>query len=79
VATYLAAVVIAFGAVGFAVGSPAHADLQNPRQQFLRDSTAGLFLHWGLRTSPQHTSCSGWESDVTNGGWSAGFPHVVLI
>jgi alpha-L-fucosidase len=53
------------------VATPAaHAELQNPRQQFLRDSTAGLFLHWGLRTSPSHTSCSAWEADVTNGGWT---------
>ncbi|MEU3458842.1 discoidin domain-containing protein [Streptomyces sp. NPDC006733] len=53
--------------------APARADLQNPRQDFLRSSTAGLFLHWGERTSPAHTSCSGWESDVTNGGWSADY------
>ncbi|MEV5710749.1 alpha-L-fucosidase [Actinoallomurus sp. NPDC052274] len=52
---------------------PARADLTNPRQDWLRDSTAGLFLHWGLRTSPAHTSCSSWESDVTNGGWSADY------
>ncbi|GAA2324212.1 hypothetical protein GCM10010149_92010 [Nonomuraea roseoviolacea subsp. roseoviolacea] len=51
----------------------ARADLQHPRQAFLRGSVAGLFLHWGLRTSPQHTSCSAWESDVTNGGWSPGY------
>ncbi|MGI5240326.1 discoidin domain-containing protein [Dactylosporangium sp. CA-139066] len=51
----------------------ARADLQNPRQQFLRDSVGGLFLHWGERTSPQHTSCSQWEADVTNGGWSADY------
>ncbi|GAA4628119.1 alpha-L-fucosidase [Actinoallomurus vinaceus] len=52
---------------------PARAELTNPRQDWLRNSTAGLFLHWGLRTSPAHTSCSGWESDVTNGGWSADY------
>ncbi|MEV0402152.1 alpha-L-fucosidase [Actinoallomurus sp. NPDC050550] len=52
---------------------PARADLTNPRQDWLRNSTAGLFLHWGLRTSPAHTSCSAWESDVTNGGWSADY------
>ena len=49
---------------------PARADLQNPRQNFLRGSVAGLFLHWGERTSPAHTSCSSWENDVTNGGWT---------
>ncbi|MEV5751185.1 alpha-L-fucosidase [Actinoallomurus sp. NPDC052308] len=52
---------------------PARAELTNPRQDWLRNSTAGLFLHWGLRTSPAHTSCSAWESDVTNGGWSADY------
>ena len=55
-------------------GAPAaRAELQHPRQRFLRGSTAGLFLHWGLRTSPQHTSCSAWESDVTQGGWTAAY------
>src|SRR3954470_7088602 len=53
--------------------APARADLTNPRQNWLRDSTAGLFLHWGERTSPAHTSCGSWESDVTDGGWSAGY------
>jgi F5/8 type C domain/Carbohydrate binding module (family 6) len=52
---------------------PAHADLLNPRQDFLRDSVGGLFLHWGERTSPQHTNCAQWESDVTAGGWSASY------
>ncbi|MFF0016626.1 glycosyl hydrolase family 28 protein [Streptomyces sp. NPDC005374] len=45
-------------------------DLDNPRQDFLRNSVGGLFLHWGLRTAPAHTSCTVWENDVTNGGWS---------
>jgi hypothetical protein len=53
--------------------APARADLRNPRQTWLRDSTAGLFLHWGMRTSPGYTSCSAWESAVTNGGWSANY------
>ncbi|MFI6175553.1 carbohydrate-binding protein [Nonomuraea sp. NPDC051191] len=52
------------------IAPAARADLQHPRQAFLRGSTAGLFLHWGERTSPQHTSCSAWESDVTSGGWT---------
>ncbi|NUR84632.1 MAG: alpha-L-fucosidase, partial [Nonomuraea sp.] len=55
------------------VALPARADLQNPRQAFLRGATAGLFLHWGERTAPQHTSCTQWEADVTNGGWSPGY------
>jgi alpha-L-fucosidase len=53
------------------VTGSASAELEHPRQQFLRDSQAGLFIHWGLRTSPQHTSCAAWESDVTGGGWNA--------
>src|SRR4051794_7366275 len=56
------------------LGPPAAlAELEHPRQQFLRSSQAGLFIHWGLRTSPQHTSCSAWENDVTKGGWSADY------
>jgi len=50
---------------------PASAELEHPRQRFLRDAQAGLFIHWGLRTSPAHTGCGTWESDVTNGGWNA--------
>jgi len=58
--------------VGFG-GRPAHADLQNPRQDFLRAATSGLFLHWGMLTSPGFTSCSAWENAVTGSGWSAGY------
>jgi alpha-L-fucosidase len=69
----LAALLLPLGALWLFVPSagPAQADLQNPRQEFLRGSTAGLFLHWGERTAPSHTSCSAWEADVTNGGWNA--------
>lgn len=52
------------------VPGAARADLQNPRQAFLRGSVSGLFLHWGERTAPAHTSCTAWENDVTNGGWT---------
>jgi polygalacturonase len=45
-------------------------DLENPRQDFLRNSVGGLFLHWGLRTAPAHTNCAAWENDVTNGSWT---------
>ncbi|MFH8774053.1 glycosyl hydrolase family 28 protein [Streptomyces sp. NPDC017958] len=45
-------------------------DPENPRQDFLRASVGGLFLHWGLRTAPAHTSCGAWENDVTSGGWT---------
>jgi alpha-L-fucosidase len=52
------------------VAAPASADLQKPSQAWLRDSQAGLFLHWGMRTSPGYTSCSVWEKAITDGGWS---------
>jgi alpha-L-fucosidase len=52
---------------------PAHADLFNPRQTWLRNSTAGLFLHWGMRTSPGYTDCAAWEKAVTDGGWDPGY------
>ncbi|MFF4347135.1 discoidin domain-containing protein [Streptomyces sp. NPDC001530] len=73
VSARLATAVVALLLGALLLPSPARADLQNPRQDFLRASTGGLFLHWGERTAPQHTSCSGWESDVTNGGWSADY------
>lgn len=66
----LTTMVAVLGLVGAA---PASADLQNPRQQWLRDSQAGLFLHWGMRTSPGYTSCSAWEKAVTDGGWTPAY------
>ncbi|MET7279976.1 glycoside hydrolase family 88 protein [Kribbella sp. NPDC005582] len=56
-----------------ALPTPAQAEVQHPRQQFLRDSVGGLFLHWGMRTSPGYTSCSGWENAVTAGGWDPAY------
>jgi len=53
--------------------SSAQAEVLNPRQDWLRANTSGLFLHWGMRTSPGYTSCSGWENAVTSGGWSANY------
>jgi len=53
------------------VATPARAELFQPRQQWLRDSTAGLFLHWGMRTAPGYKDCAEWERAVTDGGWSA--------
>ncbi|GGO56484.1 alpha-L-fucosidase [Streptomyces lasiicapitis] len=41
-----------------------------PRQTMLRDATAGLFLHWGMFTSPKHYDCAAWEKAVTDGGWT---------
>ncbi|MFB6778295.1 alpha-L-fucosidase [Streptomyces sp. NPDC056352] len=52
------------------LGTPAAAEVQHPRQQWMRESTAGLFLHWGMFTAPRHTDCATWEHDVTAGGWS---------
>ncbi|WP_214321268.1 alpha-L-fucosidase [Nonomuraea sediminis] len=49
---------------------PAGAEVEHPRQQWLRASTAGLFLHWGMFTAPRHLDCAAWEKDVTNGGWN---------
>ncbi|MCO1578550.1 discoidin domain-containing protein [Crossiella sp. SN42] len=50
--------------------TPAAAEVVHPRQDWLRAATAGLFLHWGMRTSPGYTSCSAWENAITAGGWS---------
>ncbi|WP_157249774.1 alpha-L-fucosidase [Nonomuraea typhae] len=52
---------------------PARAEVEHPRQQWLRASTAGLFLHWGMFTAPRHLDCAAWERDVTEGGWSADY------
>ncbi|MFE7129785.1 discoidin domain-containing protein [Streptomyces sp. NPDC057638] len=52
---------------------PAHAEVEHPRQTPLRESVAGLFLHWGQRTAPAHTSCTAWENAVTSGGWNADY------
>ncbi|MER8157588.1 alpha-L-fucosidase [Streptomyces sp. NPDC094472] len=66
-----AAVVLVL-AVGL-LAAPAKAEVQHPRQEWLRQSTAGLFLHWGMFTHPQHRDCAEWERDVTEGGWSADY------
>ncbi len=61
------------GAIMFSTAGapPAQAELQNPRQTWLRQSQAGLFLHWGMRTSPVFTSCSAWQNAIRSGGWNA--------
>ncbi|WP_241267628.1 alpha-L-fucosidase [Streptomyces scabichelini] len=41
-----------------------------PRQNTLRNATAGLFLHWGMFTAPKHYDCAEWEKAVTDGGWT---------
>ncbi|MBB5778962.1 CBM35 domain-containing protein [Nonomuraea jabiensis] len=58
---------------GLLTALPANAEVVHPRQQWLRDSTAGLFLHWGMFTAPRHTDCAAWEKDVTDGGWTPGY------
>lgn len=72
---FLAAALVAAGTIVAVSATPAQADhnLVHPRQAFLRNSIGGLFLHWGMRTAPAHTSCSSWESAVTNGGWDADY------
>jgi alpha-L-fucosidase len=68
-AAWCATALVAAGALVATASPAAHADLQNPRQDFLRGSVGGLFLHWGERTSPGFTSCSTWENAVVSGGW----------
>ncbi|GII54304.1 hypothetical protein Pth03_26930 [Planotetraspora thailandica] len=41
------------------------------RQEWLRDSALGLFLHWGMRTSPAYADVQAWEDRVTADGWTA--------
>ncbi|MET9634637.1 alpha-L-fucosidase [Lentzea sp. NPDC006480] len=67
-----AAVVAALlaGLVTMITPAAAQAEVQHPRQEWLRKSTAGLFLHWGMFTAPKHLSCADWERDVTGGGWT---------
>src|SRR5689334_1811015 len=60
-------------AAGLVDAPPAGAEVLNPRQQWMRESTAGLFLHWGMFTSPAHLDCAQWEHDVTAGGWTPGY------
>ena len=50
-AAALAALALVTGIAAIAA-RPAQAELFHPRQHWLRASTAGLFLHWGMRTSP---------------------------
>ncbi|AUH39989.1 alpha-L-fucosidase [Streptomyces sp. CMB-StM0423] len=67
-----AALVLALAA-GLLAAPATRAEVQHPRQEWLRDSTAGLFLHWGMFTAPRHLDCEEWERDVTGGGWSADY------
>jgi alpha-L-fucosidase len=71
--TRLAVVLTAFAMVLTMLGlaPAAHADLFNSRQTWLRNATTGLFMHWGMLTSPQYFDCATWEAAVTGGGWNA--------
>ncbi len=64
------AVVVLAVTAGLIAAPAASAEVEHPRQQWLRNSTAGLFLHWGMFTAPRHLDCAGWERDVTGGGWT---------
>jgi hypothetical protein len=66
--------------MGMTAAQPAQAQLQHPRQAWMRDSTAGLFLHWGMFTAPMQTGvtdyktyCANWEKAITDGGWTADY------
>ncbi|ANZ39517.1 alpha-L-fucosidase [Lentzea guizhouensis] len=67
-----AAVVAALlaGLLQTTVSAAAAQEVRHPRQEWLRQSTAGLFLHWGMFTAPKHLDCAEWERDVTGGGWT---------
>ncbi|GAA3804325.1 hypothetical protein GCM10022226_25230 [Sphaerisporangium flaviroseum] len=43
------------------------------RQEWLRNSSLGLFLHWGMGTWPPYTDVRAWEDRVTNDGWTPGY------
>jgi hypothetical protein len=66
----LALTVLAVVMTASLIAAPADAEVLHPRQQWLRESTAGLFLHWGMFTAPAHLDCAQWEHDVTAGGWT---------
>ncbi|SDY86299.1 alpha-L-fucosidase [Amycolatopsis xylanica] len=51
----------------------ASAELFNPRQDWLRDASGGLFLHWGMRTAPGFRDGASWEKAITDGGWKADY------
>src|SRR2546430_158274 len=65
---------VALALLASIISAPAaYAEVQHPRQQWLRNSTAGLFLHWGMFTTPIHLDCAQWEHDVTTGGWTPNY------
>ncbi|MFE1849627.1 alpha-L-fucosidase [Streptomyces sp. NPDC002387] len=47
--------------------------LYNRRQRWLRSASAGLFLHWGMRTFPGYTDAASWEDAITGGGWDPNY------
>ena len=43
----------------------------------MRDSTAGLFLHWGMFTAPRHTDCAAWEREAQKAAHPCGRAQVL--
>ncbi len=70
---WVTAVVAALVVVTGLAAPTAQAEVVHPRQEWMRDSTAGLFLHWGMFTAPMHADCQEWEQAVTEGGWEASY------
>ncbi|HEU4426342.1 MAG TPA: alpha-L-fucosidase [Pilimelia sp.] len=71
IGAHAAVLVLTAALLAVAGPAPARAELLHPRQDWIRDSMTGLFIHWGMRTGPAHTDCDGWESAVTDSGWDA--------
>nr|WTB28491.1 alpha-L-fucosidase [Streptomyces sp. NBC_00830] len=44
--------------------------LYHPRQEWLRNASGGLFLHWGMYTKPESYDCDSWQKAVNDSGWS---------
>ena len=61
--------------LALAITTPARAVVIDSRQEWFRNAKAGLFLHWGMRTSPAYLGkdASAWEARVTADGWNANY------
>ncbi|MFI9036270.1 alpha-L-fucosidase [Streptomyces sp. NPDC053726] len=77
---FLAASIAVAGATAGlgAAGSASAATLTKPAltpplyqdHPWLHLARTGLFLHWGMFTSPAFTDVAEWEADVTDSGWN---------
>ena len=56
--TFLTVATCVTALLGLVTAPVAQAELLHPRQEWLRESNGGLFLHWGMFTAPTHTDCS---------------------